>query len=214
MKTVTCRNGGGLVIVISLLTMVLALPRTAAAQYNSGETTESVKVVAHIELPGMHVNSMFVQQRDNKHYLYLHRPAKQSFAVVDVTKPERPAIVERATLPEPARGRMDVNAAEPLLAIAVTPESNGPAKGAGPNAGETAQIALPSETVSLVDLSNPKQPKTLKTFKGVTSYLPDDSRKLIYIVNPEGLWVIRHKQYKPMPFCTSADALMMQPNCQ
>jgi hypothetical protein len=196
--------------------MVVALPATSAAQYNkSEEAQESVKVIAHIELPGMHVNSMFVQHRDNKDYLYLHRPTKQAFAVVDVTKPNKPVIVERAALPEPARARVDVNSAEPLLAISVTPEVNAEARLASTKSGNDAsQINLPTETVSLVDLTNPKNPKIIKTFKGVTSYLPDDSRKLIYVVNPEGLWVVHHQQSQPMRFCTSEDALMQEPNCQ
>jgi hypothetical protein len=75
-------------------------------------------------------------------------------------------------------------------------------------------VVLPTETVRLVDLSDPKHPKTLKTFTGVTSMLPDDSRKLIYIVNSEGLWLVRHRQSRPMPMCTSADSLIQDPNCQ
>jgi len=215
MKTLTCRNWGGLGIVISLLAILLALPAVVAAQSKSGEAEESVKVIAHIELPRMHVNSMFVQRRDDKYFLYLHRPTKQAFAVVDVTRPEKPVLVERATLSEPAHSNVQVNAAEPLLAISVTPEDNPGARAASASSGgEPAAVILPTETVKLLDLSNPKHPKTLKSFNGVTSYLPDDSRKLIYIVNQEGLTIVRHRQSQPMPFCTSADALTQEPNCQ
>jgi hypothetical protein len=198
---------------ISLLVLWLAAPANAAAQANSSEAEEHVKVVAHIELPRMHVNSMFVQHRDNKYYLYLHRPTRQAFAVVDVTKPEKPVIVERAAMSEPPHTRVDVNPAEPSLAISVTPEDN-PARPASADTGGAPTVVLPTETVTLLNLSDPKHPKILKSFTGVTSFLTDDSRRLIYIVNQEGLWIVRHRQTQPMPFCTSADALTQEPNCQ
>ena len=129
MKAETCRTRGGLVIMICLLVLWLAAPAYTAAQARPGEAEEHVKVVAHMELPRMHVNSMFVQHRDTKYYLFLHRPTKQAFAVVDVTKPERPVIVDRAAMPEPAHTSVDVNPAEPSLAISVTPEDNPGAAG-------------------------------------------------------------------------------------
>lgn len=215
MSLATCSMRGGLMIGIWLLVVSLAAPSRATAQGSSGGTEESVKVVAHIELPGMHVNEMFVQNRDHKHYLYLHRPVRKAFAVVDVSNPRKPVLVDRATLSQPPQGRVDVSSAEPLLAIAVTPEDNAAVKPAKGNAGSAAAaVLLPTETVRLLDLGDPKHPKALKTFTGVTSFLPDDNRRLIYIVNQEGLWIVSHRQTQPMPFCTSTDALMQDPNCQ
>jgi len=213
MKTVTSRKWGGLVIVISLLALLLQPASRLAAQTNPA-TEESVKVVARLALPGIHVNQMFVQHRDDKDYLYLHRPTRQAFALVDVTSPEKPVLLERAAMQGPASTNVDP--ANPSLAIAVAQENQGravevrtsekgqPAAGAG----------LPTETIRLMDLSNPKHPRVLKTFAGVTSFLPDDSRKLIYIVNQDGLTIVRHRQTRPMPLCMSADALTQEPNCQ
>jgi len=213
MKTVTCKNWGGLVIVISLLAVSLALAATALAQ--SSPEQQQVKVVAHLDLSGMHVNGMFVQRHDGKYFLYLHRPIKQAFAVVDVTKPNKPLLVDRATLTDAPHERVEVNSLNPSLAISVSQDDRAAAASSKANpAGDPPAITIPSETVRLVDLSDPKQPKTLKSFSGVTSFLPDDSRRLIYIVNQEGLWIISHRQTRPMPFCTSADALTQEPNCQ
>ena len=215
MRTTTCRNWGGLVIVISLFAALLLVPANAAAQSRSGTAEEHVKVVAHMELPGMHVNGMFVQHRDDRDYLYLHRPTRKAFAVVDVTKAQKPVLVERETLSEPVHTRVEVSAVEPLLAIAVGPEDNAAGRPSKTNsANDPSSTVLPTETVRLLDLSDPQHPKTLKTFTGVTSFLPDDARRLIYIVNQEGLWIVSHRQSRPMPFCTSADALTQQPNCQ
>jgi hypothetical protein len=214
MRTLTCRNWGGLGIVISLLAIVLALPATVAAQTNSG-TNEEVKVIAHLPLSGIHVNEMFLQRRGNKDYLYLHRPTRQAFALVDVSKPEKPVLLERVALQEPARTQVDLDASNPLLAISVAPDDHPHPMQAKANAdGQPGAASLPTETLRLLDLSNPKNPRVLKSFSGVTSFLPDDSRKLIYIVNQEGLTIVRHRQSRPMPLCTSEDALTQEPNCQ
>jgi len=198
------------VFVTPVLMLLVASPLMAQS---SGQTEERVKVVAHLPLPGMHVNQMFVQERGSRHYLYLHRPTRQAFALVDVSKPEKPVLLERATLEQAPGGEMEVAKPESSLAVAVTPEAEGAATGK-PAAGAAPAVALPKETVRFIDLSDPKHPKTLKTFAGVTSMLPDDARHLLYLVNAEGLWVVSHKEVQAMPYCTSTAALMNAPNCQ
>ncbi len=215
MRTVTCRNWGGLAIVISLLSMMLALPSSVAAQSSPG-AIEEVKVIGHLKLTGIHVNEMFVQHRNDKDYLYLHRPTRQAFALVDVTKPGKPVLIERTTLAEEPRAQVNVDAANPSLAIAVAPEDRAgvvPTKATAGGAPAQA-VALPTETLRIMDLSDPKHARVLKTFAGVTSFLPDDSRKLIYIVSGDELTIVRHRQLRPMPLCTSEDALTFEPNCQ
>jgi len=215
MRTLTCRNWAGLVTVISLFAVIVALSAPIAGQSNS-PADEQVRVVAHLKLQGMHVNEMFVQHRDEKDYLYLHRPTRQAFAVVDVSNPEKPVLVERAAMPEPGRAQVGVDAADSALAIAVAPEEEPHAVPAKATPGDETKPAatLPTETLRLMDLSNPKHPRVLKTFSGVTSFLPDDGRKLIYIVSGNELTIVRHRQSRPMPLCTSEDALMFEPNCQ
>ncbi len=167
---------------------------------------EQVRVLAHLPLEGMHVNQMFVQQRGNKFYLYLHRPGKDAFALVDVTKPDKPVLLSRNALKETPRAQVEPPAGGSVLAIAVTPEG-GSAQAAPP-------AKLPTETVQLVDMSNPKGAKTIKTFKGVTSIYPDDGRKLVYLVNDEGLWIVSHRMMRPMPLCTSEEEMNPMPDCQ
>jgi hypothetical protein len=68
--------------------------------------------------------------------------------------------------------------------------------------------------VNVIDLSDPKHPRTIRTFNGVTSILPDDARKLVFITNNEGLWVLSHKQPYHVPLCTSEDVMNPNPDCQ
>jgi len=43
---------------------------------------------------------------------------------------------------------------------------------------------------------------------------PDDGRKLVYLVNGEGLWIISHRMLGPLPLCSSESALSPLPDCQ
>jgi hypothetical protein len=59
--------------------------------------------------------------------------------------------------------------------------------------------AHPTQSLTVLDLSDLANPRPLESFSGVTSVLADDTRNLIYITNSEGLWILRHKQEQPTP---------------
>ena len=92
------------------------------------------------------------------------------------------------------------------LALAVTPDQT---------EGQSVEARpLPTETVQLLNMSDPKNVKVMKTFKGVTSIYPDDGRKLVYLVNSDGLWIVSHRMTRPLPLCSSESALTPLPDCQ
>lgn len=198
--------GRSVFLTVILLSLLVVAPRVAA-QTPSGSSQEQVKVLAHLPLEGMRVNQMFVQQRGNKSYLYLHRPTKDAFALVDVSKPDKPVLLSRDALKEAPGSQVEAPAGGSVLALTVI--SEGSAAQAAP-----AAVQLPTETVHFVDMSNPKSPKSVKSFKGVTSVYSDDARKLVYLVNADGLWIVSHHMTRPMPFCTSEDALNPVPECR
>jgi hypothetical protein len=181
-------------------------PATASGLRVPAEGTEHIRVVAHLPLDGMRVNQMFVQQRGSKVYLFLHRPMKQAYAVVDVTKADNPVLVARDALKEGSATQVESPAPGSAFALTVTPENGA--------ASQAAAAPLPTETVQFVDLSNPKNAKTVQTFQGVTSVYPDDGRKLVYLVNADGLWIVSHHMTHPLPVCNSESALTSEPDCQ
>jgi hypothetical protein len=174
-----------------------------AAGLQAAAGQEHIQVVGHLDLNGMHVNQMFIEQRGDKVYLFLHRPTKQAYALVDVTKPDHPMLVSRDVAK--SDGRTEGPATGSVFALTVTPENASASTSAAP---------LPTETVNLVDLSDPKKVKTVKTFKGVTAVYPEDGRKLVYLVNNEGLWIVNHRMTHPLPVCDSESALTPEPECQ
>jgi hypothetical protein len=80
---------------------------------------EHIKVISHLPLPHMQVSQMFIQQRGDKAYLYLHRPLKQAYALVDVTKPDHPVLLSRSALKEGDSSRVEGPATGSVLAMAV-----------------------------------------------------------------------------------------------
>jgi hypothetical protein len=170
------------------LALILASPAflpvnsQATTQNSKNDVKETTKVVAHIALPGSAVRQIFFQEENGKQYLYLQQNVH--FTVVDVSDPGKPQIIERAT---PGGKLTDV---EPGLAIAVSSDQSG-------------EGTMPTQTVKLVDVSDPKNPHAVKTFTGVTSMLSEDGRHLIYLTNSEGLWVVKHTTRRRLPLCTS-----------
>ena len=167
-----------------------------------------VDEVAHLPLDGMHVNQMFVESLDNnKVYLYLQRPTEGTFAVLDVTNPHKPVLLSRGALQEPAGSRVQPPAAGSALAVAFIPEDS-------PAFPSAATEPLPTETVQFLDMSDPENVKSVRTISGVTSVYADDARNLVYLVNGEGLWIVRHYMPPTVHLCGSGDALNPLPNCQ
>jgi hypothetical protein len=158
---------------------------------------EPARVIAHITLPGTAVRQMFLQLHDGKQYLYLQQGSH--FTVVDVTNPKNPAIVERIA----SRGGLEW--VQSGLALTMAPEKV---------SANQQPTAVSTQVVNVMDFGDPKHPRTVQTFSGVTSILPDDSRELIFIANNNGLTVLSHKQPYHLPLCTSEDAMMAEAQCR
>ena len=180
------------------------LPRTAQSQ-------EQVSVVGHLDLHGMQVKQIFVQERSGKNYLLLRRADQNAFAIVNVSDPAKPLLGDRDDLRQPAGAEVDLPRPGSALAIAFVPERNSaPAASAMP----ASAITLPTESVRLIDLTDPQHPKTVKIFNRVTSVASDDGRKLVFLVNNEGLWIVSHHRNHPLPMCTSESEIEPLPDCQ
>jgi hypothetical protein len=167
-------------------------------------------VIAHLPLPQATGNQMLLQKEEGKQYLYLQQASKQGFMVVDVSKPERPNLLKRTAQSNQATaGNLEM--VTPEVAIAEAPEKK-------PTTLTSSNH--PTETVRVLDLSDPRNPKTLQEFNGVTSLLPDGGHGLIYLTNNEGLWILRYSRAtllepakKKKPCDSEAEISAMPPDC-
>lgn len=199
---------GRVCIIFSAVTVVVSAPTVVA---NTKPTEVPAKVIAHLPLQEAPGSEMLLQSKEDKHFLYVQKASKQGFTVVDVTKPELPSLVNRnAPSNDATAGKLEMVSAD--VGLAEVPDKS--------SKGIIRSTDNPTETVKILDLSDPAHPKVLHTFTNVTSILQDPSRGLIYLANTEGLWILNHSRPGLTPAkkkrpCGSEDALAsMPPDCQ
>ena len=187
-----------------------ALLAFASEQPAPKPTEVPATVIAHLSLPQATGNQMMLQKDKGKEYLYVQQATKQGYMVIDVTRPERPSLLKRTAESNQATSG-NLAMVSPDVAIAEAPEKT---------PSTLTSSAHPSETVRVLDLSDPKNPKTLETFNKVTSVLPDGVHSLIYLTNDEGLYILRYNHpsllepAKKKPPCDSNSEIMaMPPDC-
>jgi hypothetical protein len=196
-----------LVVSIPLL---LALFASASEQPTAKPTDVPATVIAHLPLPQATGSQMLLQRENGKQYLYVQQAAKQGFMVVDVSKPELPSLLKRTAESNQATSG-NLKMVSPDVAIAEAPEKT---------PTTLTSSSHPTETVRVLDLSDPRNPKTLETFNKVTSLLPDGGHGLIYLTNNDGLWILRYNHpallepARKKPPCDSESEIMaMPPDC-
>jgi hypothetical protein len=196
--------------ILSLL-LLPALSAVANDQPAPKPTDVPATVIAHLPLPQATGSEMMLQKEHGKEYLYVQQAAKPGYMVVDVSHPEAPSLLKRVPGSNQAT-EGDIKMVTPTTAIAETPEKT-------PETLSSSKHV--TETVRVLDLSDPKDPKTLETFTKVTSTLADGRHGLLYVANNDGLWVLRYSHpwliepAKNKPPCTSeAEIQAMPPECQ
>src|SRR5579863_4557172 len=187
-----------------------ALLAGASEQPTPRSTDVPATVIAHLPLPQPTGSQMLLQKENGKQYLYVQQASKQGFMVVDVSKPDKPTLLKRtAESNQATSGNLQI--LSPDVAIAQAPEKT---------TGTLTSSGHPTETVRVLDLSDPRNPKTLDTFNKVTSILPDGSHGLIYLTNDEGLWILRYihpsllePAKKKVPCDSNSEIMAMPPDC-
>lgn len=194
-----------------LLISPLLLPAALASDQPAAKPTDvPATVIAHLPLPQATGNQMLLQKEKGKEYLYVQQASKQGFMIVDVTNPAKPNLLKpTAQADQATTGNLEM--VSPDVAIAQMPEKTSATLTSNPRT---------TETVRILDLSDPRNPKILETFTKVTSLLPDGGHGLIYLTNSEGLWILRHSRAslleparKKPPCDSEAEISAMPPDC-
>jgi hypothetical protein len=194
-----------LTAVAALLAGLAAISPNAGAKHRAAPPTpELASVIAHLSLPGITVRQLDLLQNGNKQYLYIEELSKNGFAIVDVTKPGQPDVIKsEAWSDEASTGKLQLVSGRLALAEA---------------SDATMESVFRIETLKVLDLSDPANPRTILTFSGVTSTLADDAHNLLYITNGEGLWILKHQPEQTMSsairLCSSEDASNDSASCQ
>lgn len=175
--------------------------------------TQRASVIAHLPIEGAPVTQLFVQEEGGKQYLYVRQASQSAYTIVDVSHANKPKIVKRDTSQPGGGQRLQMIGGG--IALSETPDSAGTGGVRHELAPTKAPAANSPQSLRVLDMSDPANPKTLQTFEGVTSVLADDSRDLIYIANSEGVWILRHVQGRPpRPRCDSESVFSPIADCQ
>jgi hypothetical protein len=181
-----------------------AAPGAHAKHHPDKSPAQPAVVVAHLPLGGASVNQIFLREQGGMQYLYLGEASKDGLAIVNVTTPNQPSIVKLMAWPnEGFSGK--VHMVGDRLALAETSDT------------ATAET-VSRTTLTVLDLSDPANPRTIQTFSGVTGTLTDEARNLLYITSSDGLWILKHQPDQAtsaMPRgCLSGDASNELASCQ
>jgi LVIVD repeat len=201
MKLTRSKIGAPLAVFAAISVSAFANPRAAKP------TSQSVTVIAHLATPGPFAEGMLVHEEGHKRYLYIDQASKNGFAVVDVTNPTEPLVVNGAH-----PGKQSLGGGFRLvgggLLLAEATESDSTA----------ADPHTSTSTVKVLDLSDPANPQIVLSFSGVIGTLADEAHNLIYITNQEGLWILRNNKALAAAAkrgeCTTSDAFDEVASCE
>ena len=165
-------------LMIVSVSLLIGAPRLSAAA-KGGSTPrdpDRIDVIAHFPLSAGIVTQLTTGTHWRKYYLYVDHGPAGPVTVLDVTNPAAPVSAGQLDVPKQEAGGK--------LSTIV---------------GSAALITSPSEpteqsinqTVTILSFADPEHPAVARQFLGVTSMLKDTSRGLIYLVNSDGLWVLR-----------------------
>jgi hypothetical protein len=136
---------------------------------------DEIQVVGHIPLTAGPVLRFFTTRHYSSDYLYAEREAGGGMTLIDVTNTSRPAVL--SNVPSPASGAGSLEAVAGTSALVTS--------------GPAAAAPTATQTVRIVDLSDPRNLKVPREFTGVTAIGRDDRRGLVFIANTEGIWILK-----------------------
>ena len=189
---------------LAVATFALAATPDAHAKHKKASADELGGVVAHLPLEGPAVSDMSLQGANGRQYLYLNRGPKERVTIVDVTNPEKPVILDHLSWPSRDQAGQ-FKMVDTTVAIVESQASDAP----GPSTADPA-----TETVNVIDLSDPANPHTIRTFSGVMSVVMDGPQNLAYFTNDQGLWIVRMNRDLLPRSCSSEDAIAAMPSCR
>jgi hypothetical protein len=166
-------------LLLGLLVLSSAAAKDKKAKPDTKDPQDQIEVVGHIALTDGPVRRFVPTQHYSSHYLYAeHEQGK--LTLIDVTKAAKPAVLADVTYPASGGGSSNLFAVTGTAALVAEGQ-----------AGSAYQP--PVQTIRIMDFSDPQNPKVDREFVGVTAMSRDESRGLIFIANPEGVWILRQR---------------------
>jgi hypothetical protein len=165
----------------------------------STENVGVLTVTSPLPDPKFESRSVFTNQRRRRKW---GCEQQTGFTVVDVTKPNKPKVVNHVS-------QENLTLLNSGLALSETPDKSTDASPSHSMEGEHSGLGGSNapESIRVLNISDPVHPRTLEIFDGVTSMVRDDAPSLLYVANGDGIWIVSHKQVLRRHLCSSSDAI-------
>jgi len=156
--------------------LAVSLPSMAAGPTPPNSPQDRIDVLGHFRLTSGPVIRLIPTQHYSQYYLYAELKNGKTATVIDVTNATAPSRV--ADVSYPTNDQSD-----DLLAVTGTA-----ALVAGP---APAEVPETPRSVRIMSFADPSHPTLVREFTGVTAIGRDAERGLVFLANPEGVWILR-----------------------
>jgi hypothetical protein len=128
---------------------------------------DQIVIDAHLPFTWGPITRFVVTEHYNHPYIYAEREPGKPVTLIDATRPGQPVVLSELT-------------SGSLVAVSGT--------AALETDSTSAARELRTQTIRIMDFSEPAHPKVTRQFDGVTAV--ERSRGLILLANPEGIWIL------------------------
>jgi hypothetical protein len=150
----------------ALLAFTIGAAPGVLADGGSGSSDRALgAIISHVEIAGGPAARMGLTKKEGKRLLYIADGAGKVMRVVDVTTPEQPGAVEQS----------GVTRRVPRLPAA-------------------ALTAKSPDILAMLNSIGAKNSQQVHAFSGSASFLADVRHSLIFVMDGEGLWIVKAKQ--------------------
>jgi hypothetical protein len=166
---------------LMVVSLALTLSVSLAIAARPEAKQDSIELVGSVDIHNRDVQKMRLTEHQGRNLLYLENSYERTATVVDVTDIDHPKIAREVTLP---RGltNIEVLAGDAALVADYSP-----------------QAPLNAKSLSIAFLDDRDNHRRVgRTFENVTALLEDDRRGLIYLVDQDGLKILR-ETFSPDP---------------
>jgi hypothetical protein len=169
-------------VLLGAVLALLVLAGTTFAHAVRGDKhaipADSIDVIGHLALANESVTRLRTSEHWRREFLELQDSTHRLLTLVDVTDATHPAVVKQLHLP---KGAADSTLAALVGDVGLL------------TVADTQLPAARISSVSVVSFADPDHPATLQKFNNVSAFRTDEGRGLIYLVDKDGLWILREK---------------------
>jgi hypothetical protein len=147
----------------------------AARRTTLNAPQDCIDVLGHFSAASGPIKRLLPTRHYSRYYLYAEKEDGTMVTVIDVTDAKAPSLVANVSFP--ASEKSDDLLAVTGTAALVTGPARVPSK-------EEPQV------VRIMSFANPSHATAVREFQGVTAIGRDTQRGLVFLANPEGVWIL------------------------